>query len=218
MPNLTNIRSLMKQLLPTGRAFKVVPDGWLSGLIDATSLSINKAVDSMLSIQDSILPDNVNFTEDDANDWERRLGMITSSGVLLSDRKLAIQRKINHPGTIKARQHYLYIQGQLQNAGFDVFVHENIVSVALGDLQHKEDLQHGQQQHGGSFGDRVTNYIDKDLDNTYYVTNIRSCFYIGGEILGDYANIPAARTDEFRQLIIRLKPCQMTAYLYINYL
>ena len=155
-------------------------------------------------------------------------------GVSLEDRKKAIKRKINHPGTIAARQHYLYIEGQLQAAGFDVYVYENrfpygggayytrsVYDVAgtsgINEFQHG-DAQHGDDQHGGTYGNIIVNHISETLDQQFHVTsNLRNTFFIGGNPLGRYANINANRKDEFRQLILKLKPAQMVGYLLINY-
>lgn len=231
---IPDILSLTKQLYPTGRAFKMPKDGWLESLHYALSLSENRAYNDAVALLYAILPDNAEFTEDDAYDWERRLGMITGLGVSLEDRKKAIKRKINHPGNIPARQHYLYIQGQLQAAGFEVYVYENrfpygggtyytrsIFDVAgsggVNEFQHG-DAQHGDEQHGGAYGNIIVNHIDETLDQSFFITsNLRNTFFIGGNPLGSFANIPANRKDEFRQLILRLKPAHMVGYLLINY-
>lgn len=237
MISLEKINLLTKQLYPTGRAFKVRAKSWLSQLHYALSLSENKAYLDGISILDSILPDNDNFTSEDATQWEVRLGMIVSNASL-SDRKLAIRRKMNHPGTIRARQHYLYLQRELRNAGFDVYVYENKFAIfGVGfitkspiqlsgsgaiEIQHQDSLQHGDAQHGGIWGDIVANHIDTDLDLTFNVgQNLRSTFFIGGFAFGtfggQYANIPNVRKDEFRQLILKIKPAQTVGYLFINY-
>lgn len=231
---LQQISALSKQLFPTGRAFKMPSNGYLDALMYALSLRENQAYNDALSIQNSMLPDNSLFTADDATDWERRLGMIYSPNVHLELRKLAIKRKMQHPGDIKARQHYLYLEGQLQAAGFDVYVYENRFDdgygyyetqtvfeitggVGVDDLQHG-DAQHGDAQHGGAYSNIVVNYIDESIDRNFFVpTNLRATFFIGGNPLGSYANIPAERKDEFRQLILKLKPAQMVGYLLINY-
>lgn len=231
---LTKISALNKQLFPTGRAFKMPKNGWLDSLMYALSLSENKAYNDAVAVLNSILPDNADFTNEDALDWERRLGMITGISVDLSLRKLAIKRKMNHPGTIKARQHYLYIEGQLQAAGFPVYVYENrfpygdgsyytrsIFSVAgsglINEFQH-DDAQHGDAQHGGTYSNIIVNYIDEEIDNRFFITNnLRNTFFIGGDPLGSFANIPANRKEEFRQLILKLKPTWSVGYLLINY-
>lgn len=209
-------------------------NSYLESLMYALSLSENRAYNDGLSIQNSILPDNSDFTSDDATDWERRLGMIVSPLVDLDLRKLAIKRKMNHPGDIKSRQHYLYIEGQLRAAGFDVYVYENrfpyggsyytrtlfdiIGGVGIDDLQHG-DKQHGDSQHGGTYSNIIANYIDETLDSNFAIpSNLRCTFFIGGSPLGQFANVPIERKQEFRQLILKLKPAQMVGYLLINYI
>lgn len=231
---IEKITSLTKQLYPTGRAFKMPKAGWLESLHNGLRISENKAMMDAMAILNSILPDNDNFTEADATDWERRLGLINSTGNPLADRKLAIRRKIQHPGDIKARQHYLYVQGQLQAAGFDVYVHENRFDDGFGGLITKtpgelagyagvdefqyNDHQYGDAQYGGSWGDKVVNSINRIEDVTFGVgNNLRSTFFIGGINPGDYATVPANQERQFRQLILKLKPVQTVAYLFIVY-
>lgn len=125
MATMEKIQKLTQRLMPTGRAFKGPKNGWMDTLNRALSISEARAYDDALATFNSILPDNNNFTADDATDWERRLGIVQSPGVPLADRKAAILRKYNHPGTVKPRQSRLYIEGQLRAAGFDVYVYQN---------------------------------------------------------------------------------------------
>ena len=233
MTIVETIQALTRQLLPTGRAFKGPADGWLQTLINALSLSEARAYSDATAILYSILPDNPDFNTDDATDWERRLGMIASTAPL-EDRKLAIKHKMNHPGAIKARAHYLYIQGQLQAAGFDVYVYENRFLVSgsyvtqtpyavfggTGVLNNQHgQFNHGQRNHGGIWGDIIANHIDVARDRIFNVgINLRATFFIFGSTLGAPAYVPANRRDEFRQLILKLKPVQNVGYLYIVYI
>jgi uncharacterized protein YmfQ (DUF2313 family) len=156
---LQDLISLTKQLLPKGRAFSVPVNGRKDKLNRALAYSEKDIYDSALSILDSILPDNDNFTAEDATRWEERLGMIVNQSVSLQDRKDAIKRKMNHPGTILARQSAGYIQDQLQAAGFNVWVHEiipvqSIESILLSNLNPPQQLgnfQLGQQQLGNVY-------------------------------------------------------------------
>jgi len=117
---------LTKRLYPTGRAFKIPVDSNLEKIHKALIVSEQEAFEAATSgILDTILADNDNFTEDDAADWERRLAIRADTATSLADRKLAILRKYASPGDIPARQYFLYLEGQLQNAGFNVFVFEN---------------------------------------------------------------------------------------------
>lgn len=224
---------LAKQLYPTGRAFKMPHGGFFSALHEALAISKSTAYTDALSTFDSIIPDNDNFTADDATDWERRLGLITADGVALSDRKLAIIRKMQFPGQAQARGNYLFVQGQLQSAGFNVYVYENRFPDGMGGYitqnpvtlsgvinynQHGQ-FQHGQKRHGGSYRNICVNHIDEKLDWNFNIgDSLRSTFFIGGSPLGTFATVPFARKDEFRQLILKLKPAQTVAFLFINYI
>lgn len=227
------ILKLAKQLYPTGRAFRMFKESELEMLNKALADSEARAYADAVSILDSALPDNQNFTAQDASDWERRLGLITNEAVSLINRKLAIIRKINHPGEIKARQNYLYLEGQLQSAGFNVYVHENRFSNGMGGyitrtpeevsglpgsfFQHG-DIQHGDIQHGRAPGSIVANHINEAQDSIFNLgSNLRCTFFIGASYLGDYADVEIERKDEFRQLILRIKPVQAVGFLFINY-
>lgn len=219
--------------MPPQDPVKVSNTGVLARLMSALAASENRAYQDAVGILDAILPDNSNFTADDATDWERRLGIISGDGVSLTDRKLAIAQKMAHPGDIPARQHHEYLEGQLQAAGFDVYVYENVFPsgggfepispyVAIGgtgqeDLQHGQ-VNHGQAQHGGRYTNIIANYISEEQDSLFYIpSNLKGTFFIGGDPFGSFADVDTERKAEFRQLILRLKPVHMVGYLFINY-
>lgn len=230
------ILKLTKQLYPTGRAFKMPFGGDFERLHKALAQSESRAYEDAFSILNSILPDNDLFTADDATDWERRLGLISNPAVPLVDRKLAISRKMAFPGTIKARSNYRFLQHELRAAGFDVYVYENRFDDGLGGYVTKtpaeaagasySQVQHGQVQHGNArhgvrFVNRVVNYIDESRDSLFDVgSNFRSTFFVGGPLavgLITTANIDADRKEEFRQMILRIKPVQTVGFLIVNY-
>lgn len=234
MSVLDKIKSLTDQLYPTGRAFRSIA-GVRRKVRDGLAASEARFYDDLILTLDSILADNSNFTADDATAWERRLGLITGDGVPLEDRKLAILRKYNHPGEIKAREHYLFLQKQLRDAGFDVYVHEN--RFAYGDgtyytlsprdidpgfpliyYQHSPFIQHGNLPHGVTIGNKIVNHLSQSLDDQFDIgSSFRSSFFIGGPYLGQYAIVPEVRKMEFRQLILRVKPVQTVGFLFVVY-
>ncbi len=240
MSLLGKIRSLTKSLYPTGRVFRQKIGSIIDELNKGLSLSELQALEDGLSTLDSALPDNDNFTSDDATDWERRLGLITNLAVPLEDRKQGIIRKMNHPGELAARQHHLYIQTQVQLAGFNVFLHENIfdpypygdpvtdtafnVAVLANDdlIAVHGGFEHGELEHGQIGEDGVAllvNHIDEAKDQSFDIgANLRSTFFVGGLEVGQFADVDIERKDEFRQLILRLKPTQTVGYLFINYI
>lgn len=230
-----DILYLIKMFHPTGRAFKIPVGSNMEKLHRGLSQSGKRAWNDGLSILDSIIPDNDNFTTDDATQWERRLGLITNPVVPLADRKLAIIRKMNHPGTIPARSTATFLEKQLRDAGFDVYVYENRFSDGMGgyDTQNPLDLtggvggispqygdfQYGDQQYGTYYGNLVVNSIDEVQDSMFDVGgNLRATFFVGGTPLGTFADVDEERKMEFRQLILRSKQTQMVGYLFVNYI
>jgi hypothetical protein len=226
---------LTRQLYPRGRAFKMFTGSNLERLHKALGVADVQAYNDALAIHNSILPDNVNFQETDATQWEKRLGLITNTAVDLELRKLAIRRKLNHPGDIPARHNYRYLQSELRAAGFDVYVYENIFDDGMGGYETKDpltltggvgmldqqhgDWQHGDVQHGGTFENIVVNHIEDSLDREFNVgVNLRATFFIGGTPIGTFASIPEARRKEFRQLVLKLKRVKAVGYLFINYI
>lgn len=250
--------AVTKLLFPTGRAFRIsnnsVKEKIEKGIIESEVRSHN----DLLSILDTILPDNDNFTAEDATRWEERLGMIVNDQVALSDRKLAIKRKMNHPGDIIARQSRDYIESQLQLAGFDVYIlfdqnnqnPANVLTqlpdyncVQLGNSsQMSDDIQLGDvytvysnlfsnavQLGDYQLGDfqlneqlylnKVANSIDETLDETFNIADYSCSFAISGPDMNNFfADVQIARKEEFRQLILKLKPTQNCAILYVNYI
>lgn len=252
---------LTKQLVPTGRAWKMPEGGYHEALHIGLGISQAQAYDDALTILKSMLPDNDEFTEDDATDWERRLGITSSSLTYLEDRKDAILRKLAFPGINPAKGHYGYIESQLQDAGFNVYVYENLFPVYYPDgyesvsplyilpdvitgrmgmnnmgqinmgnkvSYYKDQLilaQFGRFQMGDInmkqyvWANKVANFIEEEKDYKFNTTtNYAATFFIGGSTLGSYANVPAVRKNEFRQLILKLKQAQCCAFLYINYI
>lgn len=226
MEVFAKIFKAVKSLFPTGRAFFVPLGGIKEGLLLGISEPLNTAYGDSTNIMDVILPDNDNFTEDDATDWERRYGLISNPDVPLEDRKQAIIRKMAFPGQAKARQSLTYFQAQLQAAGFNVYVYENLTnfspeSVAgssiLSDIEYG-DVEYGEEDYGVYYNNKIVNYIQEGKDDHFNEGgSFRASLIIGGSILGTYANVNVDRKDEFRQLILNLKAGQYVVYLLINY-
>lgn len=229
------ILQLSKQLLPRGRAFRAKEESNQERLLKALAQSDTRAFNDATSILTSLLPDNDSFTTEDATDWERRLAITSSSLVPLADRKLAIKRKMAAPGVNPAKGHYLWIQQQLQDAGFNVYVYENIQPTYPSGYTHSNpyiwngnirsqyqcgDAQCGDFQHGYYLNNIAARYILTSDDIHFdFGNSMASTFFIGAgpNTLGVYANVLATRETEFRQLILSLKQPQNIAILYINY-
>lgn len=226
--NLSDILSiLIRELYPTGRAWFMKKKGVFFNLhqaINRSTIRLNEDADLTL---DSCFPDNDNFDENDASLWEYRLGLSTNENLSLDVRKQAIFRKMSYPGNVRARQSRLFIEDQLQKAGFDVYVHENtfpyrtpddIVMLFLNATQHG-GTQHGiGTQHGSAGYDVIANLATSNETFLIGSNNLYATFFIGGPLLGDMANIDSLRIQEFRELVLKLKPAQTVAFTFINYI
>lgn len=228
-------RKLTKQLLPSGRAFRMLLGGNLDNFSDGINDSENELINDIHSIYDSIFPDNPNFTVDDATNWERTLGVISNPNTDLEDRKSALIRKLNHPGNIKPRQNYRYLQKSLRAAGFDVYVYPNrfetattnvyeaktfsefAISSSNSEVKHGQ-IVHGQSQHGQKNSYKIVNSIYPHIDATFDIGDgLFHTFFICGATQGVNAVIPESREIEFRELVLRLKPVQSVCLPLISF-
>lgn len=139
--------------------------------------------DNAISVLNSLIADNDNFDETDADNWERVLSLFISE-LTLEQRKAAIIRKQAYPNGILERAYYEFLQQQLQDAGFSVYVHENRFADGSGgwDVQDPDDLTSTPYELGSTeFGvadfaggtagisySITANYLDEDKDNLFY--------------------------------------------------
>lgn len=222
------IQRLTRRLYPKGRAFRFPVDGYMDRLHKALAISESAAYSAAVGFKDGLIPDNDNFTIDDATLWERRLGLIVNPASTFADRKDSILRKMKFPGRSPARQHWRWLERQLQSAGFDVYVHENIngddpVTVSgdgsIFESTNHGEINHGEGDHGGHFNNIIANSITQEGDYSFVIgLNYRSTFFIGGAVLGTQANVSQSREQEFRQLILKVKPVKNVGFLFINYI
>lgn len=229
------ITTLANQLFPKGRAFKNVFGGFREKLIFGISSEWERLWNAMLSLMNSAIPDVNGFDESDASSWERFYGMNDGglAGLTLEDRRLAILQKMNYPNGQTARQHFEFIQEQLQKAGFDVYVHENrfptypsgYITMTPEELGLSSDsVQYGDNEYGEfGYGDStypniVANSITQQGDAAFNIGNgWYATFFIGAATIGDYATVSVLREKELRQLILRLKPVQTVGFLLVNF-
>lgn len=231
------ILQLGKQLLPTGRAWRASFRSNQETLLKSLAISETAAQAAGRNILDVVIPDNDNFTEDDATQWEARLGLISNPLTPLVDRKLAILRKMAAPGRNPAKGHYLWLQQQLQDAGFtNLYVYENIYPVYpsgyttvnpaslnanILSTTRYGDSRYGARRYGGYLNSLVANSLVNARDQDFDLgANLRASFFIsaGPSTPGVYANVLATREQELRQLILNLKQTQAVAILFVNYI
>lgn len=165
---------LVRQLYPTGRAFNIPENSTFEKLHKGLNVGFLRLVTDALLTLDANIPDNDNFTAEDAKVWEYRLGLFEEPNIPLSERMKAIRRKMAYPSNVSARQHPLFIQHQLQQAGFNVYIHENkfyedgelvyklpddIIDLGFEPTQHGPPTQHGTVQHGAAGFEVIANKI-----------------------------------------------------------
>lgn len=224
---LIELFDLVNQLYPTGRAFVMPEDGIFKKLHQSINVSFLNVINMYRQLFDSSIPDNDNFSDVDATFLEFKYGLITNQQTSLELRKQALNRKIGRANNQRPRQSSNYIQQQMNEAGFNVTVHENtppyqnIGSILLGSLassEHGLDFQHGgMAQHGGTTFEVVANSINQEFISSPTANQLWATFFIGGETLGETADIPESRRREFRELVLKLKPAHLVVYLLINY-
>lgn len=223
---LTKLFELIKDLYPTGRAFNIQENSVFQSLHEAINLSFLRVINDYKSMINSSIPDNDDFTALDATFLEYKYGLSTNENVSLDLRKSALRRKIGHPNNIKPRQDAIFIEEQLNLAGFNVKVFENTIPYqtpsqisgsTIDTTQHGGGTQHGNNSyHGGVTFDVIANKIEPS--EAYGVgDNLWASFFIGGDTLGEVAAIPQSRQREFRELVLRLKPAHLAAYIFINF-
>ena len=225
--NDTQLNNLVSQLYPTGKAFNVSNESTFYKLHQALNDSFLDVVNDGLSLFDSIFPDSDLFTPSDASLWEYHLGLSVDNNLGLDLRKEGILRKMTHPNNIKARQDRLFIESQLRLAGYDVYVHENtppykspdelsVITIENiqfgGSSQYGPDIQFG----GGGFKSIANSSNNNENYLVGGINNLWATFFIGGAVLGEYVNINPALVNDFRELVLKLKPAHTVAYLFIT--
>lgn len=230
---VTVFNSLSADLYPTGRAFYLPNNNNFYNLHTGLNRNFIRVLEAGISTIDSAFPDNDNFNIDDVRLWEYRLGLISNESLDIETRRLSILRKLAHPKNVKARQHPFFIQQQLQDAGFDVYIHENkffengewvyktpseVAAVSLINSQHADSSQHGDNfKHGSSGFNVIANNSGPNELFSPGASNLNYTFFIGGPNLGDYAIVAENRLVEFKELVLKLKPAQLVAFTFINF-
>lgn len=210
--------------------------GILYRLHRALGISEAKLWTDARSTYDSIFPDNDNFTMQDALDWNVRLGIVTNN-TDFATMKAAIIRKMNYPGTVAPRQSAVYLQEQLQAAGFDLYIYENYFPDGMGGYYAKTpaevlglptgqasygNFDYGQLDYGATYALEgvtiIANHIEAEEDADFVIgDNYFSTFYIAGSSISTFASVPLERQSELRQLILTIKPLQAVGFCFINY-
>lgn len=219
---------------------------WNDSVSIISSMPLDKYYDGMPFTFDPLPAGTPAGTTSDATDWERRLGLPDHSadGAAPAARYALIQAQYCYPTvpfTISNPNRGIvgYLESVLQAAGFDVVVFQNGCwnGVGGGTLTAPEDYPNGTQYLlGNDFGEfnfgqanfgghlysnLIANHIQEAADATFIVRDLRSTFYVAGpgsnQSTMNMATVPAQLHDQFRQLILRIKPVQTIGFLFVNY-
>ena len=209
--------------------------------------SLMQARADATNVLDVLMPDNPNFTIDDAHDWYRRLGIYDPYTLTLSQMKTAILQRMAWPVNPINQQTAAYIQSQLHAAGFtncNVFANTfgaggeavsigavtgatggSPTEIAMCGMIECNDTQCGTIQGNSGTGEthrKVANYIEEVKDDYIIVgyPDYRSSFFIAYAMDGSAwtaSNVPLAQKQQLRQLILKLKSQQMVCWLIANW-
>lgn len=235
-PQEKQFLDLTNQLYPTGRAWRLFNQNNLQETHRAINDVLITVQEDAYSLIDSIFPDNENFSINDCIFWEGKLGLISNNFLTLDQRKQIILNKISFPRNIKARQSLNYIQKQIELNGFDkIRVYENkfwdingnlyyqnpkdVLNQAQLETQHGGITQHGNStQHGDSVFDVIANGINDESFSTGGNEFLWATFFIASkDSLYQKGEVDFKRKQEFKELILKLKPAHLVAFTLINY-
>jgi len=187
-----NVRRLIQQLYPTGRAWQGKDDSLRERDVKADSIS--DYIYELETFIATILPDNDMFNNNDATNWERRIGLDYDPETLtLDERKAEIIRKLSFPGGFKHTLTLDFLEYQLRASSFDIHVYPN-----LGLTQP-------------AYTELVANSVDKE--DWFTINNFHHSFIIAGETINTQAIIESRRRNEFIRKILRYKPMNMVCIL-----
>lgn len=224
-------------LLPTGRAWRLYRTGNnknnMYKLFESIGVVKSTFYESCIGILNMLIPDNNNFTNEDATKWESIMLLETNISDL-DTRRAIIHQRMSLKGNSRYKLSAKYIEKQLQNAGFDVYIHENrILNTTTGRYERSDwsgyitsvlyehgMVQHGEIEHGQSKNIGIlANYIDAQKDESFLVgNNWGSIFIVGGQTLGTRATIDVTKELAFRKLLLQIKPLNTVGILLIDFI
>lgn len=208
--------AMNRELYPTGRAWWKPKGSVFEKLHEALVIQESKVASEIIDIQYNFFADSTLISDSAISQWMSIFGIVSNG---TRDDKIALIKQAQcYPNGVFARQSSSFIENQLQIAGFDVYLHYN-------PTHNPNAAVYGLQTYGSSVyaeeGDTFTvvaNNVDEALDSSFQIANgTTNLFYIGGAVFGDYVDMPIERKNEFRELVLRLKPAHSVAVLYINY-
>lgn len=232
---VSDLMKLVIDLYPTGRVWNLGEKTDFAGLHQALNLSYLRLINTAYAVIDSRFPDNTNFDDSDSEYWNYKLGIEDNPDLTIEQFRTNLLRKWSYRSNVKARQSILYIQAQLQSVGFNVWLYPNgfvdgsgnkfyktpadILDVIPNTTEHGGTTQHGgNTEHGGGNFDVIANSNQQESFNVGGPSNQWATFFIAGPTINSFATIQKTREKEFREMVLKLKPSELVAYIFINYI
>jgi hypothetical protein len=230
---------IIKHLLPTGIAWRVLKTAGRA--IERFFEGLAGLPQDIRTFIDLVYLDLFPSTTRQLAEWENQFALEATGSETHRRLRLAAEWKA-HGG-----QSPHYLQGIVQAAGFDVFIHEwwssgppyiardprdYTTQPTIGTVQcAPPDLNQWQCCSGGPgqaqcnrFLGNETHYLVNDLLNREAPPRVPDdprywpyFLYWGGETFPDHATVPATRRAEFEQLLLKLCPAQKWLVLLVDY-
>lgn len=226
-----SLAQTLRLLLPRARAWRAAPGSVLRAYIDGVGL----ALDDVRVYLDGVYQDRFPATTRELEEWEQQFGLLGSGSD--QDRRSAIAAAWQATGG----QSPGYIQGVLQAAGFDVYVHDWWSSgppyVARDPRSYTTPPTFGTAQCGeplAQCGEPEAQCNTSLANEPGYLVNLdltyrappavpddpdawRGFMYIGGPTFGDVAEVPLERRHEFERLVLKLRPLHLWVVTLVSY-
>ncbi len=227
MPSLRTFQ----QLLPNAKAWRIVVQKTLRDFFTGLVGGFSDARDYIDEVHGDLHPD----TTRELAAWESQFGLVPASTATENERRAALAAEWAATGG----QSPSYIQGVIQTAGFDVYIHDWWSSgppyVARDPRDYTEDPLIGDYQcdaitttqpQCNEFGEDQPQCSAFLTGDPGYIVNRTLVpiapppvpddpdywpyfVYFGGETFGDYAYVPNARRAEFERLLLKLCPTHL---------
>ncbi len=226
------ISSVLRRLLPTGRAWRLLPGKKLDQVIEGLSGIGESAREYGGESYFDFFPAKTRELEE----WEAFYGLSPTSDDDESDRRAALAAEWKATGG----QSKAYIEGVLRTAGYDVWLHEWWSSpspyVARDPRDYADPLFLGTVQCGEPLAlcgepDALCNAFTAVVPNYWANLSLNPTsppglpsdparwpyfIYVGGETFPDPASVAATRLPGLRRLIQKLKPSQNWVLILIT--
>lgn len=222
-----------KHLVPDSEAWRLYPGKTLTKLF----MGLSGCFDDAQTFIDDVYLDLFPATTRQISEWEHQFGI--QPNPLEAVRRAALAAEWAAQGG----QSPGYIQGVLQTAGFDVYVHDWWSSgpnpyVARNPLDYTLFPLIGTVQCGEPLalcGEPLAECNNVLVNDPLYLVNKDLTerapppipndptkwpffLYVGGETFGELAPIPLSRKAEFHRLLLKLRPTQLWVVTLVDYL